>query len=146
MCVNHGWFRLMCICGFYISMCVREWVCFFSGFFKGHWPHGAKGVRTRRRMRECWIKGKTSPKEHLKHQWIWNFWACVCFVRAHASVWITLLNLSTVFDPIRWSNPLSKREKFISAVGSFLSNAGFYVRACVCWPCGYNSFWLFLNV
>lgn len=52
---------------FYVSMFLCALMIFFRDFFRGYWPYGAKGLK-HWRMTECWIKGKTSPKEHLPHQ------------------------------------------------------------------------------
>lgn len=140
---------------FYVSMFLCAWMMlFFSGFFRGYWPHGAKGVK-HWRMTECWIKGKTSPKEHLPHQWISNFWVCV------SECVCARLYLNNAIEPIdglwpvgRW-NPLSKRakKKIIAVVAGWL--VFFYhmmILLCACaftfvkCVASYNSFWLYSYV
>ena len=119
----------------YVRVCVSVYG-FFSGFFRGYWPHGAKGVKLWR-MREYQIKGETSLRTFTASMDLKFLGMCLC-------VWTTLLNLLTVFDLMLVKSFIAERKHIsvVVVVLAFFYQMLIFMCVRVCWLCGYNSFWL----
>lgn len=112
----------------FLCACVSE--CgFFSGFSSkgiGHMgPKVSVGTHTHRRMRECWIKGKTSLRTFKTSMNLKFIWACMCMWLCASRV---RLCLNSAIEPIDGLWPAAGQILYRTEKNLSLQLALFFIK------------------